>query len=156
MTTKAKTKKNNSKKGASSEAGSTAVGGASSAGPFLEPDPDSAPPDDSKIIREIDLEMIMRKREQVRNAKAELRKIEADLETREKDVMTKLRGGAECEGKLVASIEVEPGQCRPPWKDLYLNHMVSQHEKAPKAVEEEARALYPAQDSESLAVGWKK
>lgn len=136
--------------------GSVASGGSSSAGGFLEPQPNPGPPDDPKIIREVDLELIMRKREQVKAAKAEVSKLEADLATHEKNVMIKLRGGAECEGRLVASIEVKTGQCRPPWKDIYVNHMVSEHQKAAEAVEEDARSRYPAGENESLAVGFKK
>jgi hypothetical protein len=108
------------------------------------------------IIKQSELEGILRKRAALADAKAALKKVEADLQARETAVYNQLKEGAICKGKLVASIEATVGDCRPPWKDLYIGHMVAKHKMAPKAAEEEMRSKYPGKPGEQLAVGYAK
>ena len=115
-------------------------------------------PSDKKkdVIKEAELFDIMGLREALAAKRKDINKTEGDLSGKEKDVMDRLIAGATCKGKLVASIEMALGACRPPWKDDYLAHMTFEHGIAAKAAEETIRSKYPPAESQKLNIGYAK
>lgn len=104
-------------------------------------------------IREEELAVIQVLEAKLKKMRAEVRMTEALLAQNEKKTMDKLKAGAVVEGRFSAAIIAEPGQCRPEWKTLYVDHMGAEHGMAEEAVIEKAREWFPAQTKEVLVVG---
>lgn len=107
------------------------------------------------VIKESELASVLALREETKDKRKALAASEARLEGAEKEISDRLKDGATCKGKLVASIEMVGGQCRPAWKDHHIEHMVTVHGMAAKAAEEGVRTKYPPEPSEKLSIGYK-
>jgi hypothetical protein len=112
-----------------------------------------------QIITQRQLRNIIRLKDTVTEAKSALKAHEAELSALEHAVTTAMKSeeGYRVEsGKYSAVLEERDGQCRPPWKDVYLEHFVKEHDTTAKAEEQRIRDLYPAEKSEVLVVGERK
>jgi hypothetical protein len=108
------------------------------------------------IVTQKEISLLSKSRLHTATLAADLRKVEAEESALAKAMMNKLLEGADVEpGEYTASIEMKEGAVRPPWKDLYIDHMTVTHSLAPKAVEEEARGKFPAEKSPRLVIGVK-
>jgi hypothetical protein len=97
------------------------------------------------VLTEEKLSKLQVLRDKVDVLSADLAKANKELLVEEEDVLIKLREGYACVGRFVATIGHAMGQCRPPWKDLYLSIFPNK-----VAAEEDARARYPATEHEVL------
>lgn len=109
----------------------------------------------SKILQR-QLKAIVKLKESITEASAQLRDMKGELARQENDVYNALLAGIKVEaGPFTASIEERLPACRPPWKEVYLGHMAELHGQSPKAVEEQVRQLYPPEVERVLVVGKK-
>lgn len=86
-----------------------------------------------------------------RAAKQE-RELKARIDAREAELIAKLKGGAVVEGRLNAAVEREQGDCRPPWKDCYLDHMAMEHGQPRESIEEQTRLAFPGGFKDVLVI----
>lgn len=105
-------------------------------------------------IHTAELEDFLSLQRLLREVRERERALKAELDAAEADLMGRLKAGVKVYGKLTATIVKESGDCRPPWKEIYLNHMV-EHGVQPAAAEQEAREQHPAELKERLVVGEK-
>ena len=106
-------------------------------------------------IKESELQIVLAMRDQIAEARKSVRTREGELAALEKDIVDRLRAGAEVASKKMrAHIENQEGAVRPAWKDEYLGHMETEHGMPKKTAEEEARGRYPAEIKEFLAIGF--
>lgn len=105
------------------------------------------------MVEQSALRKILKLKNTAAETRALLRDLEASIAEAEHDVSVLLEADAKVEkGELGAAIAVEKGSCRPPWKDVFLEHMTAIHDLAAKAAEEEIRAKYPPEDKQRLVI----
>jgi hypothetical protein len=108
-----------------------------------------------EVITEYELIAVETTRLQLQEARKKVKQAELALEGRQKDIIRKLKSGAHVEGSKTAIITEELGQCRPAWKDLYVEHFQSEHGETLESIVLRAQAAYPATSHEVLVIGSK-
>lgn len=106
-----------------------------------------------EVITQRRLAVLMAQREKLKTLELAVKVAEKELGAQERTVMAMLLADATVEpGKWSAGMETKQGNCTPKWKELYIGHMRAAHDEPEAAVEERARALYPAQSKTVLVV----
>lgn len=91
---------------------------------------------------------------QVKDLKNKVKDLEADIKDRETNIIAALEAGATIEkGRFMPTLVQMPGQCRPPWKEVHLEHMLAEHLEPKAKTEETVRAQYPAEPYTALHIG---
>lgn len=107
----------------------------------------------AQVVTDLELADVSTRRLEVQSLRRKLRDEEAKLAQAEAVVVAKLQAGATCEARLLtATLEERLGACRPPWKDVYLQHMAT-HGVAPELAEQAARDAHPPKTDIILAIG---
>ena len=104
-------------------------------------------------ITEEELLAVLTDRERLSFMRKQAREQEAKVDNAETSLMTRLKEGAVCVGKLSATIETSEGACRPAWRALFIEHMGEVHKMGDKTAEELARSKYPAKPVDQLVIG---
>ncbi len=108
-----------------------------------------------KRIRQLELLELEGLRARAQSLEAELARLNAEISSKENDILDRVRGGASVEKGEVqarAAMEHKPARCSPPWKAIYLAHMLTEHGRANDIAENEQRALHPAGPGETKYV----
>lgn len=101
----------------------------------------------SQRIRQLELFDLQTLRDRGEQMDKELALLNAELAAKEADLIKRLQGGAGVEaGALLAEIvkETFSAKCSPPWKPIYLAHMLAEHGISNDIAEQQQRALHPA------------
>lgn len=113
------------------------------------------------IIREEELVRIETRRLELSDARRKVKELEAKVKQHEFEIIERLRAGAVVSGGLDAAIVKDDGKCSPKWKEIHVDHMLSEHGQSQEATEaaakESARAervaghfLVPQQEGEVM------
>ena len=82
-----------------------------------------------------------------------LRQVETQLLAQQNTIVKMLSGGCKLElGTLTAVLEDDKLASRPPWKQIHIDHMSTEHDIPPVEVEQAARDAYPGNDFLRLVV----
>jgi hypothetical protein len=102
----------------------------------------------AQTISEMELAAYLTLKEQYEQAKKEAAKLEKTLKGQTEGLIARLKAGEEVVGGFEAVVTQEEGQCRPGWKDEYLDHMVQHHGLSRDAAETEVqgRTEIPVKD----------
>lgn len=106
-----------------------------------------------QVVKQKTLSGIMKLRRSIKFAKEEMEKESKLLSRMEQDVSTLLSQGWKVEpGKYTAGFEDYQPATRPPWKDLYVNHMVTIHGASKEATEADIKEEYKEEMTKRLVV----
>lgn len=108
-----------------------------------------------RTITEADLLAVETARQELAAIKAAAERAKAKVDALENDITLRLKAGARITGRMVALISRIEGPRRPPWKDLYLDHMSATHQWSRDALENMTIFSYPGQPHEALVIGPK-
>jgi hypothetical protein len=103
-------------------------------------------------ITEDDLLAVDRARQELAAGKALVEKLRQRAEELEDDIMLRLKAKARVVGGLKPVIVREIGPRRPPWKDLYLDHLEALHKTDRAAFEKATIEAYPGQPRDTLVI----
>ena len=96
-------------------------------------------PEMANVISAEKLAALYGARQAVKLHRANLNTLEKGLEKLEEEVMGKLEAGEEPATGWVATIVNKPGRCCPSWKEITLDHMLTEHGQAKDVTECKAR-----------------
>jgi len=107
-----------------------------------------------KILQK-DIAKVVKARKLIKEAEEEIEKTRVSLEEAQTYVFELLLEGAKVEdGKYTAGLENYKPATRPPWKDLYFEHMRTQHEPFNSLIHEaEVKTKYEQPERQRLVVG---
>lgn len=81
----------------------------------------------AQTISEMELAAYLTLKEQYEQAKRDAARLEKTLKGQTESLVARLKAGEVVMGGFEAVVVQEEGQCRPGWKDEYLDHMVQHH-----------------------------
>ena len=108
----------------------------------------------SPAITELELVALETTRETLSLLRKQATEAEKRVKGLEQDLILRLQAGARVQGNMTAIVQEVSGQCRPPWKDLYIGVMVRQG-VSPETAEAEARRGTIITVSKALVIGPK-
>ncbi len=100
-------------------------------------------------MSEKELELIVRKRLELEHLQKEFAGKKLELDVAEEHIKNRIKAGCHITGKLLVKIDLELGQCRPPWKEIYLRQFEEKHRTE---AEIDAKAEFPAITFEVLNI----
>jgi hypothetical protein len=104
-------------------------------------------------ITEFELRSFETLREEASAARKRVKQLEELVKGQAAQIIARLDAGAVTEGAYEALIEEGFGQCRPEWKEEYLQHFEIEHGIEREATEAAIRHRYPAPPTRTLVVG---
>lgn len=108
-----------------------------------------------RTITEMDLMAVETCRAQIAAMVAELEGAKVRLGILEQDVKDRLAAGCRIVGRMTAMVTEETGPRRPPWKDIYLDHMHCHHNVSIEAEEQRVITETMGKPREVLVIGVK-
>lgn len=106
------------------------------------------------MIHQIRVADLLLREAELKDMRRKIKMLESELSTARLTIMSDYSSGMMVEpGRFTLGIEVREGASRPPWKDLYLDHMEEHHDLSKKQAENEARLAYPGETEKVLMIG---
>jgi hypothetical protein len=107
-----------------------------------------------KFIAQTRITDLVLREEELKDLRRKIKTLESEIATARLTLFADLESGVRVEaGRYTLSLENKEGASRPPWKEIYLEHFVKEHNQSRKEAENNARLMYPGETERVLIVG---